>query len=98
MTDAVSESLQLAFPGAMVVVVIDEIGGDRKTQAANPQSWRLVVGNAQVMSEIAALATSPPRQSVALAHAPVTESRRHGLRAEAAPPAQPADVRRGTVA
>jgi anti-sigma regulatory factor (Ser/Thr protein kinase) len=69
-TDAVSESLQLAFPGAMVVVVIDEIGGDRKTQAANPQSWRLVVGNAQVMNEIAALATSPPRQSVALAHEP----------------------------
>ena len=69
-TDAVSESLQLAFPGAMVVVVIDEIGGERKTKAANPQSWRLVVGNAQVMNEISALATTPPRQSVALAQVP----------------------------
>ncbi len=69
-TDAVSESLQLAFPGAMVVVVVDEIGGGRETHAANPQSWRLVVGNAQVMSEIAALATTPPRQSVALAQVP----------------------------
>ena len=69
-TDAVSESLQLAFPGGMVVVVIDEIGGERKTHASNPQSWRLVAGNAQVMNEIAALATTPPRQSVALAQMP----------------------------